>query len=146
MRFPSYFEAEQALPCLLGLSHGQEVHWASESPDQLPRNSQNGEFLSLSENPHYSFLDKWWVRSGTLKALYKPMTAEKDTLREGTCAGGIPDEGSPYLGSTPSSPAHLVAPSSVQAGLFWLTSADSAPVPLSLKAPVEGTAVPLGTG
>lgn len=84
MRSPSYPEAEQALPYLLGLPHG---HWASESPDQLPKNSQNGEFLSPCENPHYSFLDKQWVRSGTLRALHKPMTAEKDTLREGACAG-----------------------------------------------------------
>lgn len=77
------------------------------------------------------------------------MTAEKNLLREGTCAMGTPPEGSGCLGSTPSSPdspAHLVTPSSVQAGLFWLMSAGSAPVPLSLKGLVEGTAVPLGTG
>lgn len=82
-------------------------------------------------------------------ALHKRMTAEKDILREGTCAGGNLHEGSPCLGSIPSSPdspARPVTPSSVQAGLFWLTSAGSVPVPLSLKALVEGTAVPLGTG
>lgn len=82
-------------------------------------------------------------------ALHKPMPPKKDVLREGGCAGGTLHEGSPCLGSTPSSPdspAHLVTPSSVQAGLFWLTLAGSAPVPLSLKALLEGTAVPLGTG
>lgn len=74
------------------------------------------------------------------------MRAENDILSEGACAGGTPHVGSPCVGSTPFFPAHLVTPSSVQAGLFWLMSAGSAPVPLSLKLLVEGTTVPLGTG
>lgn len=83
--------------------------------------------------------------------MHKSMPAKGDILMEGDCAGEPPwGGGVGFTWEAPPPPqaplAHLVAPSPARAGLFWLTSAGTAPAPLSPEALVEGTVVPLGTG
>lgn len=54
-RSPGHPRVLEALPCLLSLSLSSAAFWGPESPAQLPKSYQNGEYLSSPQDLHHSF-------------------------------------------------------------------------------------------